>query len=273
MIYKYFPLLIFLFFFSIIFAFIINLLNYEESFAVSSNSTLTFSKNNTLLKMYKIENEIKLAIQNIPININYTIGHIQKANNLVDGDLVKEFLLLEPRVVNQIQSHVSNLKNIVNSTVPMLVKGAQISEGLSHVVDLVQLLEVNIIKNDTKLSQTLGSFFYLLNNDILKSYNDSTIWSNNQTINKNNYTKSINQINTINSSNYSKSLEYQTAQGFSAGVSEFIDNLIQLKPDAFKNYNITTIKKDYSIINQLINNKTNITKIEEFNLQNLSNYK
>lgn len=217
--------------------------------------------------MYKIENEIKLAIQNIPININYTIGHIQKANNLVDGDLVKEFLLLEPRVVNQIQSHVSNLKNIVNSTVPMLVKGAQISEGLSHVVDLVQLLEVNIIKNDTKLSQTLGSFFYLLNNDILKSYNNSKIWINDPTIKKN-ITNINNKSVSFNNSKYNKTLEYQTAQGFSAGVSEFIDNVIQLKSNELKNYNMTKIKNEYNTLNQLIDNKSNIVKIEDFTKQN-----
>jgi hypothetical protein len=67
----------------------------------------------------------------------------------------------------------------------------------------------------------------LLNNDILKSYNYSNVWLNNQTVkqnNINNNTKNINQINTtINSSNYTKSLEYQTAQGFSAGVLEFMN--------------------------------------------------
>ena len=77
-------------------------------------------------------------------------------------------------------------------------------------------------------------------------------------------------MNTINSSTYSKCLEYQTAQGFSAGVLEFIDNLLALKPDAFKNYNMSKIKNDYSILNQLINNKSHITEIEEFKLQNLS---
>jgi hypothetical protein len=270
--YKYFPLTLFLIFSGIIFSIFINLSNYEESFQFFSNSTLSLSKNNTLLKLYKIENEIKIAIQNIPININYTIGHVQKANKLVDADFVKGLMSLQPRVVNQIQSHVYNLKNIVNSSsVPMLVKGTQISEGLSHIVDLVQLLEVSKIENDTKISQTLESFFYLLNNDILKSYNDSTIWLNNQTKIKNNDTKSINQINTINSSNYRKSLEFQTAQGFAAGVSEFIDNLMQLTPDAFKNYNTTKIKNDYNTLNQLINNKTNISKIVKFNNQYLSN--
>ena len=152
----------------------------------------------------------------------------------------------------------------------MLVKGTQISEGLSHVVDLIQLLEVSKIENDTKISEMFPSFFYLLNNDILKSYNDTNIWSNNQTIKQNNDTKNINQMNTINSSTYSKCLEYQTAQGFSAGVLEFIDNLLALKPDAFKNYNMSKIKNDYSILNQLINNKSHITEIEEFKLQNLS---
>ena len=38
----------------------------------------------------------------------------------------------------------------------------------------------------------------------------------------------------------------------------------------FKNYNITKIKNDYSILNQLIDNKANISKIEEFITQNLS---
>jgi hypothetical protein len=265
MIYRYFSLIIVLIFLGAVFFIFIKLLNYEESFqqVSSTNSTLTFSTNNTLLKLYKIENEIKIAIQNIPININYTIGHVQKANKLVDGDFVKKLMSLQPRVVNQIQSHVSNLKNIVNSSsIPMLVKGTQITEGLSHIVDLVQLLEISKIENDTKISQTLGSFFNLLNNDILKSYNDSTIWLNNQTKNKSNDTKNINQINTsINSSNYSKSLDYQTAQGFATGVSEFIDNLNQLKPDAFKNYNVTKIKNDYNTLNQLINNKTILNNI------------
>ncbi len=65
-------------------------------------------------------------------------------------------------------------------------------------------------------------------------------------------------------------MEYQTAQGFSAGVLEFIDNLNHLKPDTFKNYNMTKIKNNYSILNQLINNKSHITEIEKFNNQNLS---
>ena len=41
----------------------------------------------------------------------------------------------------------------------MLVKGTQISEGLSHVVDLIQLLEVSKIENDTKISEMFPSFF------------------------------------------------------------------------------------------------------------------
>ncbi len=62
-----------------------NLVNYETSFEISSNSTEGLSEN-SLLKMYEIENEIKLAMKNIPININYTIGHIQKANKLIDSE-------------------------------------------------------------------------------------------------------------------------------------------------------------------------------------------
>ncbi len=98
---------------------------------------------------------------------------------------------LEPRVFNQIQSQISNLKIIVNTTLPMLVKGAQISEGLSHIVDLVQLLEVSKIENDTKILETIPSFFYLLNNDILKSYNNSNVWLEDPTIKKNNITDSL----------------------------------------------------------------------------------
>jgi hypothetical protein len=63
-------------------------------------------------------------------------------------------------------------------------------------------------------------------------------------------------------------LEYQTAQGFSAGVLEFIDNVIQLKSDNLKNYNMTKIKNEYSTLNQLIDNKSDIIKIEKFNKQN-----
>jgi hypothetical protein len=62
-------------------------------------------------------------------------------------------------------------------------------------------------------------------------------------------------------------LEYQTAQGFSAGVLEFINNVIQLKSDNLKNYNMTKIKNEYSTLNQLIDNKSDIIKIEEFNKQ------
>jgi hypothetical protein len=165
------------------------------------------------------------------------------------------------------------LKNIVNSSVPLLVKGTQISEGLSHIVDLVQLLEVSKIENDTKISETFRSLFYSLNKDIINAYNDSKVWSTNQTYNENNTTVNTNQVKSINSSNYRSSLEYQTAQGFSAGILEFIDNLSQLKPDAFKNHDPTKIKNDYSILNQLINNKSHITEIEKFNNQNLSSVK
>ena len=63
-------------------------------------------------------------------------------------------------------------------------------------------------------------------------------------------------------------MEYQTAQGFSAGVLEFIDNVIQLKSDNLKNYNMTKIKNEYSTLNQLIDNKSDIIKIEKFNKQN-----
>jgi hypothetical protein len=257
----------------------------EKSFALEPASTSTntitattsvpyLSKNNILLKMYEIEKQVKLAIKNIPININYSIGHLQKASKLVDSDLKKELLSLEPRAFNQIQNQISDLKIIVNTTtIPMLVKGAQISDGLSRIVDLVQLLQVDKIENDTKISETLPSFFSSLNNDILKSYNNSNVWSNKQTVKQNNNnTKNINQINTtINISNYTKSLEYQTAQSFSAGALEFIDNLIHLKPDALKTYNTTKIKNDYNTLNQLINNKTHINEIEKFNNQNLSN--
>jgi hypothetical protein len=62
-------------------------------------------------------------------------------------------------------------------------------------------------------------------------------------------------------------LEYQTAQGFSAGVLEFINNVIQLKSDNLKNYNMTKRKNEYSTLNQLIDNKSDIIKIEEFNKQ------
>jgi hypothetical protein len=65
-----------------------------------------------------------------------------------------------------------------------------------------------------------------------------------------------------------KTLEYQTAQGFSAGVLEFIDNVIQLKSDNLKNYNMTKIKTEYSTLNQLIDNKSDIIKIGKFNKQN-----
>jgi hypothetical protein len=153
------------------------------------------------------------------------------------------------------------------------VKGTQISEGLSHIVDLVQLLEVSKIENDTKISETFRSLFYSLNKDIINAYNDSKVWSTNQTYNENNTTVNTNQVKSINSSNYRSSLEYQTAQGFSAGILEFIDNLSQLKPDAFKNHDPTKIKNDYSILNQLINNKSHITEIEKFNNQNLSSVK
>lgn len=273
MIYKYFSLIVIIIFLSILFFSFANLLNYKESFAVFSNSTLALSKNNTLLKLYKIENEIKIAIKNIPININYTIGHIQKANKLVNPEFEQELRSLESRAINLIQNHISNLKNIVNSSVPLLVKGTQISEGLSHIVDLVQLLEVSKIENDTKISETFRSLFYSLNKDIINAYNDSKVWSTNQTYNENNTTVNTNQVKSINSSNYRSSLEYQTAQGFSAGILEFIDNLSQLKPDAFKNHDPTKIKNDYSILNQLINNKSHITEIEKFNNQNLSSVK
>ena len=63
-------------------------------------------------------------------------------------------------------------------------------------------------------------------------------------------------------------MEYQTAQGFSAGVSEFIDNVIQLKSNELKNYNMTKIKNEYNTLNQLIDNKSNIVKIEDFTKQN-----
>jgi hypothetical protein len=278
MIYKYFYFKVFLTTITVVIFFnFVNLVNiYEKSFGLVSNSTMSLSQNNTLLKMFEIENEVKVAIKNIPININYTIGHLQKASNLVDSNLQKELFSLEPRAFNQILSEISDLKIIANTTtLPILVKGTQISEGLSHIVDLIQLLEIDKIENDTKILETFPSFFSLLNDDILKSYNYSNVWSNNQTVKQNNNnTKNINQLNTtINSSNHSQTLEYQTAQGFSAGVLEFIDNLVHLKPDAFKNYNMTKIKNDYNILNQLINNKSQINEIEKFNNQNLSNVK
>jgi hypothetical protein len=62
-------------------------------------------------------------------------------------------------------------------------------------------------------------------------------------------------------------LEYQTAQGYSTGILEFIDNLIQLKPATFKDYNTTKIKNDYNILNQLISNKSDINEIKEFSFQ------
>lgn len=60
---------------------------------------------------------------------------------------------------------------------------------------------------------------------------------------------------------------YQTAQGYAAGVLDFIDNLNHLKPDAFTNYNMTKLN-DYSILNQLINNNSYINEINKFHFQN-----
>jgi hypothetical protein len=146
----------------VIFFNLVNFVNiYEKSFGLASNSTMSLSQNNTLLKMFEIENEVKVAIKNIPININYTIGHLQKASNLVDSNLQKELFSLEPRAFNQILSEISDLKIIANTTtLPILVKGTQISEGLSHIVDLIQLLEIDKIENDTEILETLPSFFH-----------------------------------------------------------------------------------------------------------------
>jgi hypothetical protein len=195
---------------------------------------LALANNNTLLKMYEIEKQVKLAIQNLPINVNYTIGHLKKASTLVDSNLEKELQLLEPRIFNQIQNQISDLKIIVNTTaIPQLVKGAQISDGLSHIVDLVQLLQVDKIENDTKMLETLPYFFSSLNKEILNSYSDSGIWLKNQAVRQNNSnnTQNISQLNTINSSNYTKTLAFQSAQDYSAGILDFIDNMNYLKPD------------------------------------------
>jgi hypothetical protein len=236
---------------------------------------LALANNNTLLKMYEIEKQVKLALQNLPININYTIGHLKMASSLVDSNLEKELQSLEPRIFNQIQNEISDLKIIVNNTkIPKMVKGAQISEGLSHIVDLVQLLQVDKVENDTKISESILYFFSSLNNDILNSYNSSDIWlKNNSTVKQyNNNTKDANQLNYTNnnSSKPTRSLEYQTAQGYASGILDFIANLNHLKPDAFKNYNITKLINDYNILHQLINNKTDINKVEQFYSQNLS---
>ena len=241
--------------------------HYEKSLGNSSNSTTETSKQN-YLKIYEVENEIKLAIKNIPININYTLGHIQKAVKLVDPDLKKELLSLEPRVINQIQNEITNLKSIPNSTVPILLKGVQGNEGLSHIVDLIELLEISKIKNETNIIDIIPSFFNLLNRDILDAYNNSNVTTNNgQNITTNNTaTKTSNSNSTTTS--FVKSLEYQTAQGYSDGVSEFIDNLVQFKPEVLKYNNMTEIKNDYSILNQLIGNRSDITKIEEYTKQN-----
>ncbi|MGE3858916.1 MAG: hypothetical protein AB7F53_02905 [Nitrososphaeraceae archaeon] len=256
----------------IVFSIFATLFNYDNSFAISSNSTLTLSNNNTLLKLFEIEKGVKLAIKNIPIDVNYSIGHLKKASRLVDANLEKELQSLEPRIFNQIQNQISDLKIIVNTTtIPQLVKGAQISEGLSHIVDLVQLLQVDKIENETTMVETLPYFFSSLNKDILNSYNNSKIWLKNQTIiQTNNNTQDVNQSNTINSSDYAKTLEYQTAQDYSAGILDFIDNLNYLKPDAFTNYNITKLKNDYSLLNQLINNKSDINEIKNFSFQILN---
>ena len=240
--------------------------HYDRSFGNSSNST-TETSNHNYLKIYKIENEIKLAIKNIPININYTLSHIQKAVKLVDPDLKKELLSLEPRVINQIQNEITNLKSIPNSTVPVLLKGVQGNEGLSHIVDLIELLEISKIKNETNILDIIPSFFNLLNRDILDSYNNSNVTTNNnQNITSNNATKISNSNSTTTS--FVKSLDYQTAQGYSNGVSEFIDNVVQFKPEVLKYNNMTKIKNEYSILNQLIENKSDIIKIEDFIKQN-----
>ena len=241
--------------------------HYERSLGNSSDSTTDKSKHN-YLKIYEVENEIKLAIKNIPININYTLGHIQKAVKLVDPDLKKELLSLEPRVINQIQNEITNLKSIPNSTVPILLKGVQGNEGLSHIVDLIELLEISKIKNETNILDIIPSFFNLLNRDILDAYNNSNVTTNNgQNITTNNTaTKTSNSNSTTTS--FVKSLDYQTAQGYSNGVSEFIDNVIQFKPEVLKYNNMTEIKNDYSILNQLIGNRSDITKIEEYTKQN-----
>ena len=243
--------------------------HYERSLGNSSDSTTDKSKHN-YLKIYEVENEIKLAIKNIPININYTLGHIQKAVKLVDPDLKKELLSLEPRVISQIQNEITNLKNIPNSTVPILLKGVQGNEGLSHIVDLIELLEISKIKNETNILDIMPSFFNMLNRDILDAYNNSDVTkNNNQNITTNNYTSTATKTSNSNSTtSYVKSLEYQTAQGYSDGVSEFIDNVVQFKPEVLKNYNMTEIKKDYSTLNRLIENRSDIIKIEDYIKQN-----
>ena len=78
--------------------------------------------------------------------------------------------------------------------------------------------------------------------------------------------KNISSLIVVDS--FGKSLDYQTAQGYSNGVSEFIDNVVQFKPEVLKYNNMTEIKKDYSILNQLIENKSDIIKIEDFIKQN-----
>ena len=253
-------------------------LNSTTNNVTSKNDTSSLSINNTLLKLYEIENEVKISIKNIPIDINYSIGHLKKASSLVDSNLEKELQLLEPRIFNQIQNQISDLKIIVNTTtIPQLVKVAQISEGLSHIVDLVQLLQVDKIENDTKMLGTLPYFFSSLNNDILNSYNNSGIWFRNQNViqnnSNNNNTQDNNQLNTINSANYTKTLEYQTAQDYSAGILDFIDNLNYFKPGVFKNFNITKLKNHYSYLNRLISNNSDINEIKEFGNQNLNLFK
>lgn len=123
----------------------------------------------------------------------------------------------------------------------------------------IGLLEINKIK--------IPSFFNLLNRDILDAYNNSNVTTNNgQNITNNNTATKTSNSNSTTS--FVKSLDYQTAQGYSDGVSEFIDNVVQFKPEVLKYINMTEIKKDYSILNQLIENKSDIIKIEDFTKQN-----
>lgn len=77
------------------------------------------------------------------------------------------------------------------------------------------------------------------------------MWSNNHTINNENQTKYLDIINS-NILDNEISLAYQTAHGFSTGILQFIDNLIQLKPSTYKDFNTKKIKNDYNILNQLI---------------------
>jgi len=206
-----------------------------------------------LLDLYKIENELRSANQNLLSNINFTVDHIEKAVQLSSPDLIEEVISITPRVAEQIQSEITSFKSLANSTLPLMVKGMGISEKLSHLEDLIEITEINLIKNNTKANSLIPYLFSGILNDIYTSYNNSKIWSN-ASIAKNEDNKFQDKISEV---------EFQTAQGLVEGIPEFIGFIDQFNPQINQSYNITKIKEDFSSLNMLIENKSDIIEISK----------